>query len=187
MSRKKPEVSFTKFISEYVTDLIAGSLALRKESDRAMVLIGCELLTDALELLLRVKFHTCGLTHSDAKDLVKTGVAPYSSMWARTMACRSFGVLPHDICDALDAYREARNLCAHGKAKVSLQDTDAAKWVHKVRQFLGSEIEPSSTARVVMEVGAVELSRRIVTRADQIIDLWHESTQQDTPPGDPPK
>ncbi len=158
--------------------------ALARESDRALVLVGAEWLSDCLEFVLRVEFSTHGIPFKEQKELLKGVTAPFSTLWARTTACRAFGVLPHEICDLLDLYRKVRNRCAHGKAVVSLDDTEVRNQVRKFREFLkriGKTPESKASPREVMSTVSRTLGSALTTisftMAQHLKELMRTNTQ----------
>lgn len=112
--------------------------ALEKETDRAGPLIAVEWLSDTLEGLLRTVFTEKKLDGKRQDRLLSGFAAPLASFAMRITICRAFGLLPPDMCDALDAMREIRNHCAHGQTVVSLQDAELTQPMRVVRDYVNA-------------------------------------------------
>jgi len=114
--------------------------AFEGESDRAIPLIGQEWLNDGLAELLYANFSAHGASNKVQGGLLKSVAAPLGTFSVRVKVCGAFGLLPQNICAALDDFRRVRNYCAHGIEAVSLSDTDIQGSVRSLREIATAQM-----------------------------------------------
>jgi DNA-binding MltR family transcriptional regulator len=84
---------------------------LAVESDRGAAIVGCSLLEDSLEQLLRSRMSKS----ADARhvDRLFSGYAPLATFSAKSALCYALGLIDESIFQDLDIMRKIRNRFAH--------------------------------------------------------------------------
>jgi hypothetical protein len=98
--------------------------ALMAETDRGCALVAAEFLNDGLEFLLRERFKATKTEAKLQEQLVGSFTAPLGTFAMRARACLAFGLIAHDIYDAIERIREIRNECGHRKGAIELHDSE---------------------------------------------------------------
>ena len=144
--------------------------AIVQESDRASLLVAAEVINDDLEKILRAKFTVEGLNDDLQDRLFGSFTAPLYSFAMRTIMCRAFGVLPHDLCDILDKLRDMRNHCAHHTGVVTLKDEKLQSGIRTLQEYYKRvrKIKRTPNPRRAIDRGIFELSVELADHRNAI-------------------
>ena len=136
--------------------------ALFAETERGVALIAGEWLDDCLEVLLRLRFIAVGISKDKQGRLLTDFGAPFTTFSMKISVCDAFGVLPHEVCDMLDAIRRVRNHCAHTPGVVLLDDLEISS---EIKRFWDSskgdpdfEREPSNKLALITVTGKMAIA-----------------------------
>lgn len=122
--------------------------ALAGESDRGIVLVAAEFISDALEELLRSQFSKNGVSKKLQDKLLTSGpTAPAYSFAMRTNFCWAFGLIGRKTFNALNSLREIRNKCAH-MTRFSLQDTQITDHVRVLDNYFVDRMGDKSSTSI---------------------------------------
>ncbi len=170
-----------------LVDWLLTTSAMWSDSDRACPLIGCEVLNDRMEDLLRETFAREGLNSDLRGRLLDTFTSPLYSFGMKITMCRAFGLLAHEVCDLLDALRLIRNHAAHHPRVVSLDDIEIEQQVQAIREFVkriyGYKRLHASRQSIELAVGY--LDDFIRKQAKKITESPPRQKQLDRPPTSP--
>ena len=125
-------------ISKQFAEVIA---ALDSESERGRILVMAALLDNALEDCLRARFSREHLPVKMANKLVSSDSSLFGSFWAKITVCRAFGLINHHTYEALDAFRELRNCCAHSVCVITLDSPQAKPYAKVIQRFGKSSLD----------------------------------------------
>ncbi len=162
-------------------------VALERETDRASLLIGAEILNDTLERILRAKFTAVGLDEDRMNRLLGGFMSPLYPFALRILFCRAFGVLPSGICDLLDHIRDMRNHCAHRARVVTLQDSGMAAGVRALQEYVKHKrnLKRTPKPRSAINKGIVDLNDNLRDYRKALTEKKPPLPPSDTPPNEP--
>jgi hypothetical protein len=159
--------------------------SLNKESERATPLVALEYLSGVLEHFLRLKFTSVGLSDDEQHALLSPPFGLLCHFGARVKLSRAFGFISADLAALLDDMRVIRNHCGHDIGVATLQDTEIADEVRRIREFCESgherlnkmvagrfhEVIPAVTPP---EIGAATIptNRLAISYGATLLGLW---------------
>ena len=119
--------------------------ASRSETDRGRALVAASLIEEMLEEILRSYL----LEISSTKKLFEAPNAPFSTLSAKTLACRSLGLISTAEFRDIELVRKIRNAFAHS-VMCSFEDQQIQDWSKalKVGMSLLDELEDGHKSRV---------------------------------------
>jgi hypothetical protein len=118
---------------------------LLKETERGLVLVAATFLDNILWKCLDSEFENQKAETDVRKRLIgvegKGGIkknwsAAFSDFGRKIMVCQAFGLIGIEEFQALEAVRRVRNACAHGDFQIALADSDVAKDLLCLKNYL---------------------------------------------------